>query len=305
MFVEVTPTLLTHVGKTTSTTKVACFDLDWTLIRPIKSRFFADSYDFSFLPNRICGLKAIQEDYTIVIFTNQKFKGKRLHTALERINNVIASFQVQEIFPWVFVSTGEDEFRKPNTGMWLVFSQYFPDLSEKLFIGDAAGRPGDYDNSDLLFSQNAGLTFYTPEEIFPRNTLPKIEHQTVFVFVGMPGSGKSTFYEKELKPLGVVHVNQDTLKTRQKIMKKISQELSSGKSIAIDSTNPTPQKRREFIELAKEFGVSVIILYFVRNGYNFNKLREKPVPDIVYNVYFKNLVEPTEEIDGVPVIEIF
>jgi hypothetical protein len=31
------------------------------------------------------------------------------------------------------------------------------------------------------------------------------------------------------------------------------------------------------------------------NGTGFNKLREKPVPDIVYHVYFKKLEPPNNE----------
>ena len=47
-----------------------------------------------------------------------------------------------------------------------------------------------------------------------------------------------------------------------------------------------------------------MILYFVNDGHGRNKLRANPVPTIAYSMYYKNLVEPSEAVDGVPVMEI-
>jgi hypothetical protein len=55
------------------------------------------------------------------------------------------------------------------------------------------------------------------------------------LFVGSPGAGKSTFYEKILKSLGYIRINQDTLKTRDKCLKVAAEHLSEGKSVAIGS----------------------------------------------------------------------
>lgn len=57
------------------------------------------------------------------------------------------------------------------------------------------------------------------------------------LFVGSPGSGKSTFYMKHLKPLDYVRINQDTLKTRDKCFKVAEQTLSEGKSVVIGKQN--------------------------------------------------------------------
>lgn len=43
-----------------------------------------------------------------------------------------------------------------------------------------------------------------------------------------------------------------------------------------------------------------MILYFVANGYDKNKLHTNPAPNIAY----KNLVEPTHELDHVPIVHI-
>lgn len=44
-------------------------------------------------------------------------------------------------------------------------------------------------------------------------SIPTPEKQRIILFVGSPGSGKSTFYGKRLQPLGYERINQDTLKT--------------------------------------------------------------------------------------------
>ena len=39
-------------------------------------------------------------------------------------------------------------------------------LSRSFFVGDAAGRKGDFSDSDRVFAANAGLAFYVPEQAF-------------------------------------------------------------------------------------------------------------------------------------------
>jgi energy-coupling factor transporter ATP-binding protein EcfA2 len=46
-----------------------------------------------------------------------------------------------------------------------------------------------------------------PELYFKKND------QEIVLFCGSPGAGKSTFYWKQLQPLGFERVNQDILKT--------------------------------------------------------------------------------------------
>lgn len=113
--------------------------------------------------------------------------------------------------------------------------------------------------------------------------------------VGPPGSGKTTFYRKYFKNRrflsdynDFLHVNQDQLKTKQKVLSTLKMFLSTGKSIVIDSTNPD---RSEYYKLIKE-PYTVTVLHFVRDGYGWNKLREgnKKVPDIVYHIYYKKFV---------------
>ena len=292
-------------GVNATTGKVAAFDLDWTLIRPVHARFPKDGDDYAFLPNRIETLKLYADaGYTLAIFTNQGYSGIKLKQAIQRIGNVVKDLAAAGIYPWVFAATGRSSvYRKPSPNMWQEFMNKST-VTEAFYCGDAAGRPTDHSSDDIMFAANTGLTFLTPEQVFPSVTVNIPETQTMFIFVGMPGSGKSTFYEQNLLPRRWVHANQDTLKTHAKVLNTVAIALSQGQSVAVDGTNPTVAKRREFIELAAKYRVPTMILYFVGNGYERNTLRPNKVPAIAYNVYFKNLEEPSISHDGVPVLEL-
>lgn len=103
----------------------------------------------------------------------------------------------------------------------------------------------------------------------------------MIVFVGMPGSGKSSYYQKNLQEH--IHIEQDKIGSRAKLLKELDKSLLTGKSIVIDATNPVQENRLEYYEKAQKFGYNIKVLYFLKNGTGFNKLREKPVPDIVYH----------------------
>lgn len=118
----------------------------------------------------------------------------------------------------------------------------------------------------------------------------------------MPGAGKTTWYMQNLAPLGYVHINQDTLKTKAKVLKAIESNLSLGYSVAVDATNPSIATRAEYITIARRYGITPTIIYFVNNGYERNKLRPSPISDIAYNMFFSRLQEPLESIECVPVI---
>jgi bifunctional polynucleotide phosphatase/kinase len=115
----------------------------------------------------------------------------------------------------------------------------------------------------------------------------------MIVFVGMPGTGKTSFYSKDLQPRGFIHINQDILKTKAKVLKTIKTTCQQGLSMVIDATNPQQEKRQEYYNLAQQYSYTVIVLYFVGDGHGWNKLRTKVVPTIAYSMYYKNLVEPS------------
>jgi bifunctional polynucleotide phosphatase/kinase len=151
----------------------------------------------------------------------------------------------------LYAATGKDKFRKPRTGMWEELCRDYEldetnlDLESSIFVGDAGGRKAelkggkaiakDFSCSDRNLAHNIGMTFKTPEEFFldesPRDfardfdlinfpfagedEVIKFEKKNItelVLFCGPPGSGKSTFFWKHMKPLGYERVNQDLLK---------------------------------------------------------------------------------------------
>ncbi|GAB1318316.1 DNA kinase/phosphatase Pnk1 [Madurella fahalii] len=171
------------------------------------------------------------------------------------------------------------------------------DYDNSVFVGDAGGRtaklkggstaPKDFSCSDRNFAHNIGITYQSPEEFFlgekPRAftrdfdlanfpfseqqdndsiLLVKTNEKDVILFVGPPGSGKSTFYWKHLMPLGYERVNQDTLKSKDKCFKVAGELLKEGCSVVVDNTNPDVDTRSQWVALARKHNVPIRCVWF-------------------------------------------
>jgi len=277
---------------------ICAFDLDWTLTYNEKHLYPKEEDDIYIFPNRKQILeKLIKDGYNIVIFTNQYAKTKkekqkkveRLTTFIEKLNLPVC----------VYISTEKDNYRKPEIGMWNFFKKDRQlkgvEIKKVIFVGDALGRPQDFSDSDRLFAEKINACeIKSPEDFFGISKIPLFsDKKELIVFVGMPGSGKSTYYRKNLKDH--IHIEQDKIGTRKNLLKELDKSLLTDKSIVIDSTNPLQENRLEYYEKAKKHNYNIKVLYFLVNGTGFNKLREKPVPDIVYHIYFKKLEPPNIE----------
>lgn len=166
----------------TSSSKIACFDLDGTIITTKSGKVFpTDTNDWCFLLPEIPGkIKQLtKEGYKVVFMTNQKgiAKGKiRIKDFQLKVEVIVQKLGIPI---QVLVSTGSGIYRKPVTGMWQYLCEcsngsVAVNLSSSFYCGDAAGRqanwvPGkkkDFSCSDRLFALNIGIQFYTPEEFF-------------------------------------------------------------------------------------------------------------------------------------------
>ena len=164
--------------------KLACFDLDHTLIKPIGNRKLPkDSNDYEYIKNVKETLVKLQDDnYHIIIFSNQS--GSKLEQVLIKIKNILFELSnLNQLRISVFISTKDNYYRKPHTGMFELFLKLndiqISDLKEVFYCGDAAGRKGDFACSDYAFFNNLSLKyfnkrdnkqnkilFYVPEELF-------------------------------------------------------------------------------------------------------------------------------------------
>ena len=118
------------------------------------------------------------------------------------------------------------------------------------------------------------------------------------ILMGIQGSGKSTFYRKRF--LEYVHINLDTLHTRNKEKTLLEECLNKKASFVIDNTNPTKEDRARYIQAAKEHGYeiegyflqSVLSACLERNQQRTGKAR---VPDKAIACTYNKLQMPSDE----------
>ena len=80
------------------------------------------------------------------------------------------------------------------------------------------------------------------------------------IFIGLQASGKSTFYHQKLSQY--VHINLDTLHTRNKERLLMEECFQSRRSFVVDNTNPTIEDRARYIKVAKEYGYEIRGYFF-------------------------------------------
>jgi len=228
--------------------------------------------------------------------------------------------------------------------MWEFFTEKMNgkvevDLAKSAYIGDAAGRKGDFDNTDYKFAKNCGLPFKTPENFFlgQKDSLPAFEmdlskipengplfqsgkdtkvksgKKEMIIFVGSPGSGKSSFWKNYLSDYE--HINNDTLGNKKKSLKVCEEKLAAGKSVVIDNTNPGKDVRKEWLTLAKKYDYPARCFYFKINkelAFHMDEQRKKNihrkhqskrVGKMPVHTFFKYCEEPTKA-EGFEAVEI-
>lgn len=132
------------------------------------------------------------------------------------------------------------------------------------------------------------------------------------IFVGLPGSGKSTYYREHY---GATHmqVSKDLMPNARgrdaRQTKVIEEALIAGRNVVVDNTNPSRAVREPLIAAAKRHGARVIACYFdcgVKQSLMRNRQREGKgrVPDVAIFVTAKKLQPPSvdEGFDEVHVV---
>jgi predicted kinase len=102
----------------------------------------------------------------------------------------------------------------------------------------------------------------------------------VVLLIGLPASGKSTFYRQRLAETHL-HISKDNFKNaRSRIRRQrrmLEEALAAGQSVVVDNTNVTREQRTGIIEPARAAGARVVGYVFesiVQDCRERNALRE-------------------------------
>lgn len=187
----------------TKKVKVAAFDMDSTLIKSISGlKFGRGPNDWQWWNKHVVPTlkQKVEQKYVIAIFTNQgstvvlldqPSASKSYAILRNKINQITASLKNAIETPvLVFAAThlpgkkykaqssseeAHKKTRKPEVGMWEELVAYLKsslgeeielDMENSFFVGDAAGRDGDFLDSDKKFADNIGIRFEVPEMCF-------------------------------------------------------------------------------------------------------------------------------------------
>jgi bifunctional polynucleotide phosphatase/kinase len=290
-------------AKVSRRAKFAIYDFDWTLVKPRDGRRFPkDAADWQYIRESVPAVvRKYAKTHQTVIVTDQSKPWK-----IDQIKAVVADLGIDPITVVIGVKT-----QKPETGL---FETAFPNFKpEKAFyVGDAAGRHDDWSDKDKVFALRLGVTFHTPEDVFPLDPIPELpkaaapaKKNEVVIMVGYPASGKTTI----AKDLGYHRVDGDALKTASAMIKDAEKHVSS-ESIVFDSTAGTAAKRAEFVKFAQKHDLPVRV-FWVQTPIDVAMERNKQraaaggpkVPDVVFYVFRKKFESPSAD-EGFSIVKI-
>jgi bifunctional polynucleotide phosphatase/kinase len=295
------PPIIYKINDATIKEKMASFDYDWTIVNPKDGKTFPSSIDdwvwlYPEVPEKI--KQYHEDDYMIVIFTNQSKEWKR-----EQIKMVMEQL---EIPLFIVIAMDKTEY-KPNPMIFETVFGKIVDKEKSFFVGDALGRKSDFSDSDKVFAENIGVKCYSPEDVFTNKTdafelpvIPLSDIPEIIIMVGYPGSGKSTIARNICKNEKYILISGDIYKTPGKMRKAAREYILKSKSIVFDATHGSHKKRKEFIEFGEKYYCEVTCVHVATSlevSYKRNKSRcvEEQVPKIAYSVYKKYYNEPNEE----------
>jgi predicted kinase len=137
---------------------------------------------------------------------------------------------------------------------------------------------------------------------------------TIYIAVGLPGSGKSTYAKNFIKDKDIEYLSSDELRAVfgkgeddqtvtplvfGHIKRKVDEFLKDGKNVLVDATSVNRKERADYITTAKKYGAKVVALVFrnKKRGQEGGRV----VPDWVIDKMLAKFEEPShsEGIDEV------
>ena len=146
---------------------------------------------------------------------------------------------------------------------------------------------------------------------------------TIYIAVGLPGSGKSTYTKNFIKGKDIEYLSSDELravfgKSEEDqtvtplvfghIKRKVDEFLKDGKNVLVDATSVNRKERSDYINTAKKYGAKVVAIVFKMDRQGLidrNKKRGEQggrvVPDWVIDKMLAKFEEPSYN-EGIDVI---
>jgi predicted kinase len=138
---------------------------------------------------------------------------------------------------------------------------------------------------------------------------------TIYIAVGLPGSGKSTYAKNFIKDKDIEYLSSDELravfgKSEEDqtvtplvfghIKRKVDEFLKDGKNVLVDATSVNRKERADYITTAKKYSAKVVVLVFKMDRQGLidrNKKRGEQggrvVPDWVIDKMLAKYEEPS------------
>ena len=148
-------------------------------------------------------------------------------------------------------------------------------------------------------------------------------NNTLYITVGLPGSGKSTYVKNFIKDKEIEYLSSDSLRavygkseedqtcTHQvfgHIKRKVDEFLKDGKNVLVDATSVNRKERSDYINTAKKYGSKVVAIVFKMDRQGLidrNKKRGEQggrvVPDFVIDKMLAKFEEPSYD-EGIDVM---
>jgi len=146
---------------------------------------------------------------------------------------------------------------------------------------------------------------------------------TLYITVGLPGSGKSTYVKNFIKDKDIEYLSSDSLRAVYgkseedqtvtplvvgHMKRKVDEFLKDGKDVLVDATSVNRKERSDYINTAKKYGAKVVAIVFKMDRQGLidrNKKRGEQggrvVPDFVIDKMLNKFEEPSYS-EGIDVI---
>ena len=146
---------------------------------------------------------------------------------------------------------------------------------------------------------------------------------TLYITVGLPGSGKSTYVKNFIKDKDIEYLSSDSLRAVYgkseedqtvtplvfgHIKRKVDEFLKDGKNVLVDATSVNRKERSDYINTAKKYGAKVVVIVFKMDRQGLierNKKRGEQggrvVPTFVIDKMLNKFEEPSYD-EGIDVM---